>query len=82
MFNVGCGERISILDLWMGIRTALGAEVEAIHGPPRPGDVRDSLADLTRIREALDYKVLVPLQEGLERTAAWLREQRASASQP
>jgi len=81
VFNVGCGERISVLDLWTGIRAALGADVDAVHGPPRPGDVRDSLADLTKIRERLGYEVLVPLQEGLQETATWLREQRTSAQQ-
>lgn len=82
VFNVGCGERISILDLWRAIRTAMGAEVDAVHGPSRPGDVRDSLADLTRIRERLGYEVLVPLEEGLRKTADWLRERRASADAP
>jgi len=78
VFNVGCGDRISVLDLWIAIRDALGSDVEAVHGPPRPGDVRDSLADLSKIREHLGYEVLVPLEEGLRLTAGWLREQRAS----
>lgn len=73
VFNVGCGERISVNDLWAAIRGATGASVEAEHGPPRPGDVRDSLADLTRIRERLGYEVGVPLSDGLRRTTEWLR---------
>lgn len=73
VFNVGCGERISVVRLWEEIRAILGVDLDAETGPPRPGDVRDSLADLTRIRERLGYAVRVPLDEGLRRTAAWLQ---------
>ena len=77
VFNVGCGERISVVRLWEEIRAILGVELEAETGPPRPGDVRDSLADLSRIRARLGYEVRVPLDEGLRRTAAWLEAERA-----
>lgn len=72
VFNVGCGERISINELWEAIREATGASVDAIHGPARDGDVRDSLASLDRARERLGYDVRVPLKEGLRRTVDWL----------
>ncbi|MEQ9397814.1 MAG: SDR family oxidoreductase [Longimicrobiales bacterium] len=78
VFNVGCGERISVARLWQEIQAALGVELEAVAGPPRPGDVRDSLADLTKIRARLGYEVLVPLDEGVRRTAEWLQGQRAT----
>lgn len=70
-FNVGCGERISINRLWKEIRDAVGADVEARHGPPRPGDVRDSLASLDRVQDALGYEPVVKLAEGLQRTVGW-----------
>jgi len=74
VFNVGCGDRISINDLWLGVRDAVGAEVEAIHGPPRPGDVRDSLASLAHLKDRTRYEVRVGLKEGIEKTVAWIRE--------
>ncbi len=77
VFNVGCGERISVNRLWSLIRRLTGAEVEAEHGPGRPGDVRDSLADLSRIRDRLGYTGSIGLEEGLARTVAWIREERA-----
>lgn len=73
VFNVGCGGRISINDLWREIREAVGAEVEAVHGPPRPGDVKDSLADLTHLNERTGFEVRVGLKDGIERTVAWIR---------
>ena len=73
VFNVGCGDRISINDLWMGVREAIGAQVEAVHGPPRPADVRDSLASLAHLQERTGYEVRVGLKEGIEKTVAWIR---------
>jgi len=73
VFNVGCGERISVVRLWEEIRTIVGVESDAVHTEARPGDVRDSLADLTRIRERLGYEGRVDLAEGLRRTVDWLQ---------
>lgn len=71
VFNVGCGARISILDLWNRIRHLTGATVDATHAPPRPGDVHDSLASLERTKAFLGYEPTVPLDEGLHRTIAF-----------
>lgn len=68
VFNVGAGERTSLTVLWNMIQEVVGSVVEAKHGPARPGDVRDSLADLTKIREAMGFEVKVGLREGLEKT--------------
>lgn len=79
VFNVGCGERISVTDLWQAIQAALGIELEARYGPARAGDVRDSLADLTKISDRLGYGVKVSLREGIQLTADWLRSQGSAA---
>jgi nucleoside-diphosphate-sugar epimerase len=73
VFNVGCGGRISINDLWVEVRKALRADVEAIHGPPRAGDVRDSLASLDHLQERTGYQVLVGLEAGIQQTVAWFQ---------
>ncbi len=67
-FNVACGARYSLLDILGGIGDALHKKVTPVHEPTRAGDVRDSLADITKIQDAMGYKVLVPMQEGLRRT--------------
>ena len=72
VFNVGCGDRISVNTLWQEIKAITGSEVDAIHGPTRAGDVRDSLASLDRIRDRLGYAAEVSLTEGLRRTVEWL----------
>jgi nucleoside-diphosphate-sugar epimerase len=73
VFNVGCGDRISINALWNEIRGATGSAVEAVHGPPRAGDVRDSLADITHLRARTGFEVRVGLKEGIEKTVDWIR---------
>lgn len=72
VFNVGCGERVSLNTLWSIIRELTGARVDASYAPARNGDVRDSLADLSRSREYLGYSPGVDLREGLTRTIASL----------
>ncbi len=68
VFNVGTGQRISLLDLVAGINGALGTQLEPEFLPVRPGDVRDSQASLDRIREVLGYLPIVSFEEGLRRT--------------
>ena len=68
VFNVGTGERIRLLDLVAALNRILGTNLEAEFLPPRPGDVRDSLASLDRIGRVLGYRPVVPFEEGLRRT--------------
>ena len=70
VFNVGCGDRISVNTLWNTIRRLVGGGAEPKYEPTRTGDVRDSLASLERIRQRLQYSPRVSVNEGLERTVA------------
>jgi len=74
VFNVGCGERISVNRLWEEITRIVGIDLDALYRDPRPGDVRDSLADIGRIRDKLGYEPTVDLAEGLDRTLTWFRD--------
>ena len=74
VFNLGCGERISVNGLWEVIQEVTDAEVESVNGPAREGDVRDSLASLDKIQAQMGYEVTVSLAEGLRRTVAWLTQ--------
>jgi nucleoside-diphosphate-sugar epimerase len=69
--NIGCGGRYTLLDLVARIEAASGRAIRVEHGPPRAGDVRDSQAAIDVARERLGYKVLVPFEEGVERSVAW-----------
>jgi UDP-glucose 4-epimerase len=75
--NVGCGGRYSLLDLLGRIRDVVGTLADPVFEPTRPGDVRDSEADITVAREQLGYEVLVPFGEGVSRTVSWYAQHRA-----
>ncbi|MEW5786052.1 MAG: SDR family oxidoreductase [Bacillota bacterium] len=71
VFNIGCGRRITLNELLDVLKQIIKSDVIPVHREPRPGDVRHSLADITRARESLGYEPAVSLQEGLEKTVAW-----------
>jgi UDP-glucose 4-epimerase len=76
--NVAGGRRVSLNELLREIRALTGASVSARHEAGRPGDVRDSLADLGRARELLGYAPRVDLRTGLAKTI----ESLESAKEP
>ena len=71
--NLAFGTRTSLLELVGELSAVLGRPLEVAHTVARPGDVRDSQADNSRLRELFPTVVPVPLREGLERTAEWFR---------
>lgn len=73
ILNIACGGSTSVNQLFDRIRVACASSLEAIHGPDRPGDIRDSVADISEARKVLGYEPSVGLDEGLERTVAWYR---------
>lgn len=74
IFNIAVGERISVNRLFNILKTISGSSSEAIHRGERVGDVRDSLADITKAKEMLGYKPAVQVEEGLKVTVEWFRE--------
>jgi len=79
VINVGAGERLSINALYRAMEEIAGVTLPPIHGPTRPGDVRDSLASLDRARHLLGYEPSAGWRAGLVRTMAWYREQMLAA---
>lgn len=73
VFNIACGERIDLLELASTIMEIVGKDLTPIHEAPRPGDVRDSLADISRAREAFGYAPEYDLKTGLMETITWFR---------
>jgi nucleoside-diphosphate-sugar epimerase len=73
--NVACGDRHDLLELLDAICKAVGRPADPIFGPPRPGDIVHSLADISLARRELGYEPLVSFEEGIARTVAWFREQ-------
>src|SRR3989475_10967251 len=70
--NVGAGMRTSLLGLIEMIGGITGYQLAYVREPSRSGDVRDSLASLERAERLLGYHPRLSLEEGLQRTWAWL----------
>lgn len=82
-FNIGTGERISLNRMVEALREIIAGAPPVRYGCPRPGDVRDSQADISRARAALGYSPKVTFEEGLRRTVEWYKATtRISSSSP
>jgi nucleoside-diphosphate-sugar epimerase len=74
VFNVATGQRIDLKQTFNALKKITGYTGEAKHGQERAGDVKHSLADLSRAEKHLGYKPKVNFEEGLRRTVEWYRE--------
>jgi UDP-glucose 4-epimerase len=74
-FNIASGTRVTINRLVDLIEQGLGADVRVEHGPPRPGDVRHSLACIDAARAAFGFTPAVDLEAGLREYVAWARRE-------
>jgi nucleoside-diphosphate-sugar epimerase len=79
VINVGRGERVTLLELVSRLGEVIGVTPELRFEGPRAGDVRHSLADITRLREQLGIGSQIDLKTGLAATIAWLRGEGSPA---
>jgi nucleoside-diphosphate-sugar epimerase len=77
-FNIGSGTRVSVNDLVRRIEAASGRKATVGHGPPRAGDVRDSLADIGAARSRLGFEPAVGLDKGLPEYVQWAESEVGS----
>lgn len=76
VINIGTGRQTSVRQLADTMAAIIGAKAgEAEMRPERTGDVRHSLADIGRARELLGYEPFATLEQGLEETVAWFRQE-------
>jgi UDP-glucose 4-epimerase len=71
VFNIGCGLQTSLNQLFSAISKIAGTKLKPDYQPLRDGDVRHSVADISKARSLLDYSPAVPLDEGLRRVMNW-----------
>lgn len=72
--NIACNRQTSLNQIYKKLQELLKTDIEPIYGPERKGDVKHSLADITRAKEVLGYEPLVYFEEGLERAIDWYKE--------
>ncbi len=74
VFNVACGDRITVNSMLHQINKITGKDIAPIYADSRPGDIKHSQADITRAREHLGYQPKVSFEEGLRNTIEWYRK--------
>jgi UDP-N-acetylglucosamine/UDP-N-acetylgalactosamine 4-epimerase len=71
VFNVAVGERLSVLEMYNVLREFAGKGLDPVHREAREGDIRDSLADISKGNTYLGYNPRVRMKEGLRITLDW-----------
>ncbi len=72
--NIACGERTTINSLAAKIKEILKKDIRFSYQNPRPGDIKHSLADISRAKRLLKYSPQISLEEGLEMTIRWYKK--------
>jgi nucleoside-diphosphate-sugar epimerase len=81
VFNVATGKRADLNQAFQLVKKITGYTGDIKYGPERSGDVKHSLADLSRAEKHLGYKPTVDFEEGLRRTVDWYREQLSAITE-
>jgi len=74
VLNIACGEQISVNELATAIMKLVGVRLDVVYDTPRPGDIKDSLADISLAKEKLKYVPEFTLTKGLEETIRWFQK--------
>ncbi len=82
VFNAGNGNRYTLNETWRLLQRIEEVKIPATYGPPRPGDVRDSQADVTAAVRELGHVPRFTFEQGLRLTLDWYRKHAAEKPKP
>lgn len=74
VYNIGTGRGVTVNELVVALNQTIGSDLQPKHGETRTGDVRASIADISRARRDLGYEPQVSFEQGLEQTVDWMRQ--------
>jgi UDP-N-acetylglucosamine 4-epimerase len=77
VYNIAVADRTSLNDLFNILKEEAGSNINPEYGPDRPGDIRDSLADISKAQNLLGYNPQIRIREGLQKTLAWFKDNQA-----
>jgi UDP-N-acetylglucosamine/UDP-N-acetylgalactosamine 4-epimerase len=77
VYNVAVADRTSLNDLFNILKAEAGSDITPEYGPDRAGDIRDSLADISKANNLLGYQPQIRIQEGLQKTLEWFKQNQA-----
>ena len=74
VLNIACGQAITVNEIIDMINELLVKNIKPIYTDPRPGDVKHSLADISRAKKLIGFKPKIPFCEGLQKAIDWYRD--------
>jgi len=78
VYNIAFGKQTSLSELFSYLQNISGSNVQPIFAPNRPGDVRHSLADISKAKSLLGYNPTISVKDGLKTTFDWYKERHSS----
>jgi UDP-N-acetylglucosamine 4-epimerase len=75
VYNIAYGTRTSLNEVFEMIKEIAGSDLAPKYGPERKGDVKHSLADISKAKELLDYDPKFDIREGMKKAFEWYRKQ-------
>ncbi|HZH65132.1 MAG TPA: SDR family oxidoreductase [Flavisolibacter sp.] len=75
VYNIACGEQTTLNELLESLKGIAGSDLAPIYGANRIGDVKHSLADISKAQSLLGYNPATAIREGLKSTFEWYRKQ-------
>ncbi len=78
VFNIACGVQTSLQELYTILQKEAGSSLQPLFGPERKGDVKHSLADVSKAEKLLNFEAVVSMEEGLKKTFEWYRKKADS----
>jgi UDP-N-acetylglucosamine 4-epimerase len=77
VYNIACGHETSLLQLFELLKKEAGSDLQPVFGPERIGDVKHSLADISKAKKLLGYDPVVSVEEGLAKTFQWYQKNKS-----
>lgn len=74
-FNIGGGDEVNVIQVLDMLEALSGRQPQIVHGPPRPGDQRRTVADISKARTLLGYNPQTRIIDGLAAQVAWQKSQ-------
>jgi len=74
VLNCACGQAVSVNQMIARLNELLGTDIAPRYDPPRPGDIKHSLADISLARKIIGYEPKVPFDKGLEQALDWYKQ--------
>jgi len=74
VYNIACGQQTSLAQLFEVMKNEAGSSLQPVYGPERAGDVKHSMADISKARQLLGYEVKLSVEEGLRLTFQWYKD--------